>query len=96
MRAATVEGLVGLDAEGRVVPAIAERWIITDDGQSYIFRLRDGTWPDGSHVTAETAAAALRKAIAALHDTALGLDLAPRNTKPQIRTSSGVIGRLGL
>lgn len=77
LRAATVEGLVGFDAEGRVVPAIAERWIVTDDGQSYIFRLRDGTWPDGSPITAETAAAALRKAIAGLRGTALALDLSP-------------------
>ncbi len=77
LRAATIEGLVGFDAEGRVVPALADRWIVTDDGQSYIFRLRDGTWPDGSPVTAQTAATALRKAIAALSGTALRLDLAP-------------------
>jgi ABC-type transport system substrate-binding protein len=75
LRAATIEGLVGFDEEGRVVPAIAQRWIITDDGASYIFRLRDGTWPDGTAITAETAASALRKALAALKGTALGLDL---------------------
>jgi len=75
LRAATSEGLVGFDEEGRVVPAIAERWIIMDDGASYIFRLRDGTWPDGTAITAETTAAALRKALAALKGTALGLDL---------------------
>ncbi len=77
LRAATVEGLVAFDAEGRIVPAIADRWIITDDGQSYIFRLRDGTWPGGARITSETAAEALRKALAALKNTALGLDLAP-------------------
>jgi len=77
LRAATVEGLVGFDAEGRIVPAIADRWIITDDGQSYIFRLRDGNWPSGGRITSETAAAALRKALAAIKTTALGLDLAP-------------------
>ena len=76
LRGATVEGLVAFDAEGHIVPALADRWIITDDGQSYIFRLRDGTWPGGSRITAETAAAALRKAITQLKGTALGLDLA--------------------
>lgn len=75
-RAATTEGLVGFDEDGRVVPAIAQRWIITDDGASYIFRLRDGAWPDGTAISAETAAAAIRKALAALKGTALGLDLA--------------------
>ncbi|MFM9936824.1 MAG: ABC transporter substrate-binding protein [Novosphingobium sp.] len=76
LRAATVEGLVAFDAEGRIVPALADRWIITDDGQSYIFRLRDGTWPGGGRITAETAATALRKALLAIKGTPLGLDLA--------------------
>ena len=48
VRGATVEGLVGFDEQGQIVPALADRWIITDDGLSYIFRLRDGTWADGS------------------------------------------------
>uniref|UniRef100_UPI003342C04E ABC transporter substrate-binding protein n=1 Tax=Hyphomonas sp. TaxID=87 RepID=UPI003342C04E len=76
VRGATVEGLVGFDAGGHIVPALADRWIITDDGESYIFRLRDGTWPGGARITAETAAAALRKALAQIKGTALGLDLA--------------------
>lgn len=76
LRGATVEGLVAFDAEGHIVPALADRWIITDDGQSYIFRLRDGTWSGGARITAETAAAALRGALARLKGTALGLDLA--------------------
>ena len=76
LRAATVEGLVGFDAEGRVVPALADRWIVTDDGQSYIFRLRDGTWPDGARIDAEDVAASLRRALAALRGSPLGLDLA--------------------
>ncbi|WP_336897276.1 ABC transporter substrate-binding protein [Novosphingobium sp.] len=76
LRGATVEGLVGFDAEGHIVPAIADRWIITDDGRSYIFRLRDGNWPGGGRITAESAAAALRKALGQLKGTALGLDLA--------------------
>ncbi|MFN3554033.1 MAG: ABC transporter substrate-binding protein [Novosphingobium meiothermophilum] len=76
LRAATHEGLVGFDEKGRVVPALADRWIVTDNGRSYIFRLRDGTWADGTRISAETTAAVLRKAIAALKGTALGLDLA--------------------
>lgn len=76
LRAATNEGLVSLDAAGQVVPAIAERWIVTDDGMSYIFRLRDSTWPDGEEITAIEARRQLREAIARLQGTALGLDLA--------------------
>lgn len=76
LRGASAEGLVGFDAEGRVVPALADRWIITDDGQSYIFRLRDGNWPDGKRITADTTASLLRRTLTTLRGTALGLDLA--------------------
>ena len=74
-RASTNEGLVAFDAEGRVVPALADRWIVTDDGKSYIFRLRDGTWRDGSELTGGSARRALRNVLRALRGTSLGRDL---------------------
>ena len=76
IRSATTEGLVALDEEGKVVPALADRWIITDDGESYIFRLRDGNWPDGSQISGESARNALRQAIANMGGTPLAIDLA--------------------
>lgn len=76
IRAATREGLVALDQGGQVVPALAERWIVTDDGLSYIFRLRDSTWPGGEEITAPEVRQQLRDAIAGLRGTSLGLDLA--------------------
>lgn len=76
VHAATAEGLVAFDAEGRVIPALADRWTVTDDGKSYIFRLRDGNWLDGPRITAKATAAALRDVIGALRRTPLGLDLA--------------------
>ena len=77
LRAAMREGLVGIDQNGEILPALADRWIITDDGRSYIFRLRDGTWPDGRDLTGDSARDALRAAIRELRGTSLGLDLAP-------------------
>ena len=77
LRAATAAGLVSLDGQGDVIPALADRWIVTDDGRSFIFRLRDGTWPNGRELTAESVRAALTEAIRALDGTSLGLDLAP-------------------
>lgn len=77
LRAATGAGLVALDAQGDVVPALADRWIVTDDGRSFIFRLRDGDWADGSELTAESVRSALDGAIRSLRGTSFGLDLAP-------------------
>ena len=76
VRAATDEGLVSRDAEGRVIPGLADRWIVTDGGLAYIFRLRDGRWADGEAVSGESAAAAMRQALSAVARTPLGLDLA--------------------
>ncbi|KPQ23335.1 MAG: ABC-type dipeptide transport system, periplasmic component, partial [Porphyrobacter sp. HL-46] len=50
-------------------------WIITDDGLSYIFRLREGGWPDGDEITASDLRRLLRENIRRLRGTSLGLDL---------------------
>ncbi|MEO7913929.1 MAG: ABC transporter substrate-binding protein [Novosphingobium sp.] len=76
VKSATAEGLVGFDAAGRVIPAMADRWIVTDDGLSYIFRLRDGTWADGSELSGESVKIALERAIDGLSGTSFGQDLA--------------------
>ena len=76
IRAASYEGLVALDPAGQVVPALAERWIVTDDGLSYIFRLRDSQWPDGEPIRAADVRVLLRDAMARLKGTSLGLDVA--------------------
>ncbi len=46
------QGLVRFDASGDIAPGIAERWAVSDDGLSYVFRLRSATWNDGRKVRA--------------------------------------------
>ncbi len=46
------EGLVAEDKDGNVVPGIAEKWELSDDGKVYTFHLRDTTWTNGDKVTA--------------------------------------------
>lgn len=50
---ATAEGLVTYNANGEVVPGIAQRWIVVDDGLTYIFRLRRSHWANGEKVVAK-------------------------------------------
>lgn len=76
LRAATHEGLVGMDASGQIIPGIAERWIVTDDGMNYIFRLRNSDWPDGSPISAAEVRLELLDNLRRLDGTSLGLDLA--------------------
>jgi oligopeptide transport system substrate-binding protein len=61
---ATAQGLVRFDANGGIEPGVAERWIVSDEGRSYIFRIRNAEWPDGTKVTAADVVASLRSAIA--------------------------------
>ncbi|WP_337661223.1 ABC transporter substrate-binding protein [Erythrobacter sp. Alg231-14] len=93
LRGSTNEGLVGLDPAGQVVPAIAERWIVTDDGLSYIFRLRNSNWPDGEAITAAEARILLEDTIRRLDGTSLGLDLAKIT---EIRAMTGRVVELRL
>ena len=75
VRDATSSGIVALNAQGEVVPGLGESWIVTDDGRSFIFRLRQVTWPDGEPLTAQDARASLLRTITELRGTSLGLDL---------------------
>ena len=72
VQAATTEGLVALDADGQIVPALAERWIVTDDGLSYIFRLRNSDWPGSDPISAEEVRNSLRTTLRNLRGTSLG------------------------
>lgn len=76
LRAATYEGLVMLDPSGQVIPAIAERWIVADDGMSYIFRIRNSNWANGDEITAARIRNSLRDNLRKLRGTSFGLDLA--------------------
>src|SRR5687767_6048062 len=59
---ATAQGLVRFDAGGEIEPALAQSWIVSDDGLRFTFRIRRAFWADGSRVTAEQVAGRLRAA----------------------------------
>lgn len=56
------QGLVRFDAVGQVIPGLAERWTVIDNGMSYIFRLRDAEWGDGRRVTAADVVTIMKRA----------------------------------
>jgi peptide/nickel transport system substrate-binding protein len=59
---ALAQGLVRFDAAGEIEPALAQSWIVSDDGMRYTFRLRRSEWTGGARVTAREVAARLRAA----------------------------------
>lgn len=60
---ATAQGLVRFDAGGQVEPALAQSWIVSDDGLRYTFRLARAEWANGGRVTARQVVDRLRAAI---------------------------------
>lgn len=48
-----IDGLMQLDANGKPIPALAEKIDVSDDGKTYTFHLRDAKWSNGDDVTAE-------------------------------------------
>ena len=60
---AIAQGLVRFNAAGEIEPALAQSWIVSDDGLRYTFRLRRTDWAGGGRVTAEQVAARLRAAL---------------------------------
>src|SRR3954449_4797060 len=58
------QGLVRFDAAGNIIGGLAERWNVSDDGLSYIFRIASKSWPDGTKITAQQVARLLKRQIA--------------------------------
>ncbi len=75
IRAATAMGLVQFDVDGQIVPGLAESWIVTDDGSSYIFRLRKSTGDASALDDAAAVRRELEQLRGRLQKTSLGLDL---------------------
>ncbi len=75
LRGATAQGLVTFDERGRIIPALASRWIITDDGMSYIFRLQKTQWNDGADISSDDVAAVLNARLRELKDSRFASDL---------------------
>lgn len=48
-----IDGLMQLDSNGKVIPALAESYDVSEDGKTYTFHLRDAKWANGDPVTAE-------------------------------------------
>lgn len=67
----TAQGLVRFEASGQIEPALAQRWIVSDDGLRYTFRLARLNWAGGDRITAAQVVARLRAAAAAPSRNAL-------------------------
>ena len=79
LAANVAQGLVRFDPRGQIDQGLAERWNVSDDGLSYIFRLQSEKWPSGRKIDAREVARLLNRArrdtsLDALKDTVGAID----------------------
>jgi len=55
--------LVERDADGRLVPGLAESWSVSPDGLEWTFHLRKADWSDGTPVTADDVVFAIQRQV---------------------------------
>jgi len=70
--AATAQGLVAFDADGQIEPALAERWIVSDDGLHVVFRLARTNWSNHKPINANEVAHSLNENFARAAQGRLG------------------------
>ena len=78
--------------ERTIVPSLAERWEISDDGLRYVFHLREGlTWSDGEPLTARDVEFGIKRvldpaspgsSVAIYFALENGQDVLPRPSRP--------------
>ena len=50
---AIIDGLMGVDKDGKIIASIAESYKLSDDKLTYTYKLRDAKWSNGDAVTAD-------------------------------------------
>jgi oligopeptide transport system substrate-binding protein len=92
------EGLVRQDAQGNIVPGVAERWEISPDGLTYTFYLReDARWqlhPDAQAMLDETSFSAMFDTRVTAADFEFGLRhaLDPATNAPDVEVLYPIVG----
>lgn len=91
------EGLTAVDARGALVPACAERWIVSRDGLEYRFELRrDLRWSDGTPLTSADVVASFRRMLAPQTAALLGYRFDAIRGARALRRGTGGADGLGV
>lgn len=91
------EGLVALDAKGRVIPGVAESWEVSDDGRSYTFHLNaSARWSDGATVRAEHFLAGFERTLTPATGSPYGFLLHPIRNAAEVARGELPLSALGI
>lgn len=89
------EGLVAVDAKGKVIPGVAESWDVSSDGLFYTFHLRaDALWSNGEPVRAEHFVAGFERTLSSA--TAYSFLLHPIKNAEEVSLGQRSMAALGI
>ena len=81
-----MDGLVGTDAEGKTIPALAEKWE-SEGERIWTFHLRDAKWSNGDPITAEDFVYSFRR----LADPATGAPFGSYLVDAQVENAEDIL-----
>lgn len=90
-----LEPLVRIE-NGAIVPAGAESWVISEDGLTYTFTLRENYWQDGQKVVAEDYAGAIRRQADPANAHAFASDMFCIKNFEAVNTGAADLSTLGV
>ncbi|MGI9322606.1 MAG: peptide ABC transporter substrate-binding protein, partial [Pseudomonadales bacterium] len=90
-----MEGLVRYDRRGRIVPGVAERWELREDGATFWLR-QDALWSDGKPVTADDFVFAWQNALDPATASQYSFILYPIKNAEKINTGELPVTALGV
>ena len=91
------EGLVVVDAKGKVIPGVAESWSVSSDGLSYTFHLRaDAVWSNGQPVRAAHFVAGLERSLSPATASAYSFLLHPIKNAEEVSLGQKPMSALGI
>ncbi|MBS0615708.1 MAG: peptide ABC transporter substrate-binding protein [Verrucomicrobia bacterium] len=90
------EGLMRINNEGQVEPALAEKVTISEDGKKYTFHLRPSFWNDGSPLTAYDFEYAWKTILSPQFDTAFDYFFHPILNAKQAKQGLIPVERVGI
>ena len=89
-------GLVDEDAGARLIPGVAEKWDVSEDGKTYTFHLRADQWSDGTPLTANDFVYAWQRAVDPAQGSKYSFFLYPVKNAQAITEGKADVASLGI
>jgi oligopeptide transport system substrate-binding protein len=89
-------GLTTESVDGKIIPGLAESWSISEDGKTYIFKIRNAKWSDGKKITAHDFEFSFKRILAPKNASKYAFILYPIKNAEEINRAQKDVNSLGV